>query len=110
MIVTDKARVGTKEEANLLREVEDLNGRQRSREGSAERRYDAGDGRTGSDQAGHNQKDNSFRIDRFWEYLKANPTATPEEVAEEMDRLERTIPLTPEKAQMLREMEEEDMQ
>ena len=50
------------------------------------------------------------RIDRFWEYLKANPTATPEEVAEEMDRLERTIPLTPEKAQMLREMEEEDMQ
>lgn len=50
------------------------------------------------------------RIDRFWEYLKANPTATPEEVAEEMDRLERTIPLTPEKAQMLREMEEENMQ
>ena len=50
------------------------------------------------------------RIDRFWEYLKANPTATPEEVAEGMDRLERTIPLTPEKAQMLREMEEEDMQ
>ena len=50
------------------------------------------------------------RIDRFWEYLKANPTATPEEVAEEMDWLERTIPLTPEKAQMLREMEEEDMQ
>ena len=50
------------------------------------------------------------RIDRFWEYLKANPTATSEEVAEEMDRLERTIPLTPEKAQMLREMEEEDMQ
>ena len=50
------------------------------------------------------------RIDRFWEYLKANPTATPEEVAEEMDRLERTIPLTTEKAQMLREMEEEDMQ
>ena len=50
------------------------------------------------------------RIDRFWEYLKANPTATPEEVAEEMDRLERTIPLTPEKVQMLREMEEEDMQ
>ena len=50
------------------------------------------------------------RIDRFWEYLKANPTATPEEVAEEMDRLERTVPLTPEKAQMLREMEEEDMQ
>lgn len=50
------------------------------------------------------------RIDRFWEYLKANPTATSEEVAEEMDRLERTIPLTPEKAQMLREMEEENMQ
>ena len=50
------------------------------------------------------------RIDRFWEYLKANPTATPEEVAEEMDRLERTIPLTPEEAQMLREMEEENMQ
>ena len=50
------------------------------------------------------------RIDRFWEYLKANSTATSEEVAEEMDRLERTIPLTPEKAQMLREMEEENMQ
>ena len=61
MIVTDTARVGTKKEANLLREVEDLNGRQRSREGSAERRYDAGDGRTGSDQAGRNQKDISFR-------------------------------------------------
>ncbi len=50
------------------------------------------------------------RIDRFWEYLKANPTATPEEVAEEMDRLERTIPLTPEEAQIIREMEEENMQ
>ena len=50
------------------------------------------------------------RIDRFWEYLKANPTATPEEVAEEMDRLERTIPLTPEEAQILREEEEENMQ
>ena len=50
------------------------------------------------------------RIDRFWEYLKANPTATSEEVAEEMDLLERTIPLTPEKAKMLREIEEEDMQ
>ena len=50
------------------------------------------------------------RIDRFWEYLKANPTATPEEVAEEMDRLERTVPLTPEEAQILREEEEENMQ
>ena len=50
------------------------------------------------------------RIDRFWEYLRANPTATPEEVAEEMDRLERTIPLTPEEAQIIREMEEENMQ
>ncbi|MDY6081079.1 MAG: hypothetical protein SPI31_02545 [Eubacteriales bacterium] len=50
------------------------------------------------------------RIDRFWEYLKVNPTATPEEVAEEMDRLERTIPLTPEEAQIIREMEEENMQ
>ena len=50
------------------------------------------------------------RIDRFWEYLKANPSATPEEVAEEMDRLERTIPLTPEEAQIIREMEEENMQ
>ena len=50
------------------------------------------------------------RIDRFWEYLKANPTATPEEVAEEMDRLERTISLTPEEAQIIREMEEENMQ
>ena len=50
------------------------------------------------------------RIDRFWEYLKANPTATPEEVAEELDRLERTIPLTPEEAQIIREMEEENMQ
>lgn len=50
------------------------------------------------------------RIDRFWEYLKANPTATPEEVAEEMDRLERTVPLTPEEAQIIREMEEENMQ
>lgn len=50
------------------------------------------------------------RIDRFWEYLRANPTATPEEVAEEMDRLERTVPLTPEEAQILREEEEENMQ
>lgn len=60
MIVTDTARVGTKTEAILLQEVEDLNGRQRSREASADRPYDAGDGRTINDQAGRNQKDRSF--------------------------------------------------
>ena len=60
MIVTDTARVGTKTEAILLQEVEDLNGRGRSREASADRPYDAGDGRTILDQAGRNQKDRSF--------------------------------------------------
>ena len=55
-------------------------------------------------------EDSAERVERFWAYLKANPSATPQELEEEMDRLERTIPLTPEEAQIIREMEEENMQ